>query len=262
MSAEKGSAPQVILLTGVLGGIGSAIGELMHERGYLVVGLDRCPPKDGQVPTYIDTFIECDIRTLVDDSAEATELGQTILDAVAVLAGGAKLTALVNNAAYQVVAPVEETSMTMWSEVMATNVGAPFALVKLFLPSLVESKGSVINIASIHANLTKPEFVAYASSKGALVSLTRSLAVELGPKNVRVNAVLPAATSTPMLMAGFDGKAEAFKALEGMHPLNRICHPREIAEFVEFLTSDKCGFITGSCLQIDGGIGARLHDPV
>jgi len=117
MSAEKGSAPQVILLTGVLGGIGSAIGELMHERGYLVVGLDRCPPKDGQVPTYIDTFIECDIRTLVDDSAEATELGQTILDAVAVLAGGAKLTALVNNAAYQVVAPVEETSMTMWSEV-------------------------------------------------------------------------------------------------------------------------------------------------
>ena len=117
MSAEKGSAPQVILLTGVLGGIGSAIGELMHERGYLVVGLDRCPPKDGQVPAYIDKFIECDIRTLVDDSAEATELGQTILDAVAVLAGGAKLTALVNNAAYQVVAPVEETSMTMWSEV-------------------------------------------------------------------------------------------------------------------------------------------------
>jgi NAD(P)-dependent dehydrogenase (short-subunit alcohol dehydrogenase family) len=261
-TTDTSSTPRVVVLTGVLGGIGSAIAELMHDEGYLVVGLDRCPPPDGVIPKSIDSFIQCDISKLVGDTEEAVVLGQSIVDATQKISGSNKLTALINNAAYQVVAPIEDTSMTMWSEVMATNVGAPFALAKLFLPQLTAAKGSIINIASIHANLTKPEFVAYASSKGALVSLTKALAVELGPKNVRVNAVLPAATSTPMLMAGFDGKAEAFKALEGMHPLQRICEPKEIAEFVEFLAGDKCHFITGSCLQIDGGIGSRLHDPV
>lgn len=101
----------------------------------------------------------------------------------------------------------------------------------------------------------------YAASKGGLVSLAKALAVELGPLGIRVNAVLPAATNTPMLRAGF-ASAGVLEQLDRLHPVQRICHPREIGEFILFLAdAKKSGFINGSALQIDGGIGARLLDP-
>ena len=117
----------------------------------------------------------------------------------------------------------------------------------------------MVNVASIHANLTKPGFVAYATSKAALVGLTRSMAVDLG-RRVRVNAVLPAATATPMLTAGLGGAAE-LEALGAMHPLGRIARPEEIAAAVVYLASEAASFVTGTVLAVDGGVGARLHDP-
>jgi NAD(P)-dependent dehydrogenase (short-subunit alcohol dehydrogenase family) len=122
----------------------------------------------------------------------------------------------------------------------------------------------------------------YATSKGGLVTLAKALAVELGPLGIRVNAVrtsaeqclhvrlsrgtasqvLPAATNTPMLRAGFAGNPAGFDALSKFHPVGRICEPEEIAQFVAFLgDKTKSGFINGSALQIDGGIGGRLYDP-
>eukprot|EP01051_Picozoa_sp_SAG22_P013355 SAG22_NODE_1484_length_4324_cov_4.105799_2_plen_186_part_00 len=177
---------------------------------------------------------------------------------------GGNLDLLVNNAAHQIVKPVAETTNADWEMVMSTNVSAPFCLIREFLPELKACRGSVVNISSIHANLTKPEFVAYATSKGALCSLTRALAVELGEYGVRVNCILPAATATPMLLAGFEGHGGAakFKELSAHHPAGRICEPKEIGEFVAFLGSPAARFINGSELQIDGGIGGRLHDPV
>jgi NAD(P)-dependent dehydrogenase (short-subunit alcohol dehydrogenase family) len=126
---------------------------------------------------------------------------------------------------------------------------------------LEKAKGSVVNIASIHAVATKPGFVCYATSKAALVGMTRALAVDLGPR-VRINAINPAATATPMLLAGFEGKAKQFEELSKMHPLERIAQPWEVAKTAIYLASDDASFITGSVLHIDGGIGGRLHDPV
>ena len=94
-----------------------------------------------------------------------------------------------------------------------------------------------------------------------MVTMTRALAVELGPRGVRANAILPAATDTAMLRAGFEGNETAYRALKDFHPLKRIGTPDEIAELVAFLASDKCAFINGSMFGIDGGIGAVLHDP-
>ena len=91
--------------------------------------------------------------------------------------------------------------------------------------------------------------------------LTRALAVDLGPK-VRVNTLAPAATATPMLMAGFKGREEAFKNLEGCHPAGRIATPEEIAKIAVFLMSEDADFITGATLYADGGVLSRLHDPV
>jgi NAD(P)-dependent dehydrogenase (short-subunit alcohol dehydrogenase family) len=131
---------------------------------------------------------------------------------------------------------------------------------KLF--SLLEkARGSVVNISSIHAKLTKPEFSCYATSKAALLGLTKSMAVELGSK-VRINAICPAAVSTPMLLAGFDGQSEAYEILSSMHPVGRIAEPSEVAKLALFLASKDAQFINGSSLELDGGIGSRLHDPV
>jgi len=134
------------------------------------------------------------------------------------------------------------------------------ALTQVLLPALERGRGSIVNVASVHANLTKPGFVAYATSKAALVGLTRSLAVDLG-RRVRVNAVLPAATATPMLSAGLPG-AGAVDALGAGHPLGRIARPEEVAAAVVYLSSEGASFITGAVLAVDGGVGARLHDPV
>ena len=167
-----------------------------------------------------------------------------------------------NNAAHQVVSNFEGLTNADWRTTMDTNVHAPFALTQLFLPELKSGRGSVVNVASIHANLTKPGFVAYASSKGALVSLTKSLAVDLGPCGVRCNAILPAAISTPMLMDSFKADPKAYSRLAELHPVGRIGTPGEVAEFVAFLAGDGAGFITGSALAIDGGMGGRLQDPL
>ena len=136
-----------------------------------------------------------------------------------------------------------------------------FLLIQGLLPELQQVEGSVVNIASIHATNTKPEFVCYATSKTALIGLTRSLAIDLGNK-VRINAICPAATATPMLMAGFKGKGGEFQQLSQMHPLERIAQPEEVARVGLFLASPQASFITGASLKVDGGIGVRLHDPV
>jgi NAD(P)-dependent dehydrogenase (short-subunit alcohol dehydrogenase family) len=102
--------------------------------------------------------------------------------------------------------------------------------------------------------------VCYATSKAALVGLTRALAVDLGSR-VRVNAINPAAVATPMLLDGFKGKEALYAALGGMHPLGRIAEPAEIAQVALFLASRKAAFITGAAFDVDGGILSRLHDP-
>ena len=138
---------------------------------------------------------------------------------------------------------------------------APFLLIQGLLPELKKAKGSVVNIASVHSISTKPGFVCYATSKTALVGLTKAMAVDLGP-DVRINAICPGATATAMLLSGFEGKGQEFKQLSKMHPLERIAQPTEIADVALFLLSQQASFITGASLSVDGGIGVRLHDPI
>lgn len=129
-----------------------------------------------------------------------------------------------------------------------------------FLPELKAVKGSIVNIGSIHAKLTKRQFVAYATSKGVLETMTRTMALDLAPE-VRVNAIAPAATDTPMLRAGFEGNDQGFKDLERYHPLRRIASCEEVAQAALFLAGSQAGFMSGSTIGVDGGIGGCLSDP-
>lgn len=241
-------------ITGAAGGIGQALCQEFHAAGYQVLGSDH--------PSVLATeacedMIPADLEALCHDD----DYRQTVIDQVRLRFKAHHLAVLVNNAAIQVVAPVEKLTSAQWHTTLDVNLLAPFLLTQAFLTELSGHRGSVINIASIHAQLTKPEFSCYATSKAALVGLTRSLAVELGDR-VRVNAIAPAAIATSMLMEGFEDNPTAFEQLSKMHPIGRIGTPEEVAKAALFLASDQARFMTGAILELDGGISGRLHDPV
>lgn len=239
-----------VLITGACGGIGSALCDVFADAGYRVVGIDLAA-RSG----FPYDVIPCDIRTIAQSEQAADELRVKVLE----LTNG-RLEALINNAALQIVKPSSELTRDDWAATLDTNLMAPFWLSRLFLPELQSTRGSIVNIGSIHAKLTKRQFVAYATSKGALETMTRAMALDLAP-HVRVNAIAPAATDTPMLRAGFAGQPEKFAELERYHPLGRIATPEEVAQVALFLAGLKAGFMTGTTIGVDGGIAGCLSDP-
>lgn len=244
------------LITGAAGGIGRALCSAFAAAGYQVIALDR-ELRDASAFGASVTPVTADLEAFVADPAELTLFAEE----VRALLHGKGLNVLVNNAAVQVLGTTEQLTASDWETTLRTNVVAPFMLAQAFLPDLERARGSVVNMGSIHANLTKPGFVAYATSKSALVGMTRAMAVDLGDR-VRVNAILPAAIATPMLLEGFAGRPDELKALGSMHPVGRIGEPSEVAALAVFLASDDAKFVSGAAWQVDGGIGARLHDPV
>ena len=238
------------LVTGALGGIGTALVRVLADAGYRVVATDQLADPGG-----LHSYDQFDMASLMDEN-----LREATLTRLRARIGNGGLKVLVNNAAVQRLNRTEAVTSAELRETFDTNVLGPFLLIQGLLAELENARGSVVNVASVHAGVTKPGFVAYAASKSALVGLTRSLAVDLGSR-IRVNCVTPAATDTPMLRAGFAGDPTGFAQLGSMHPIGRIATPEEVAEVVAFLASDAAGAITGSVIAIDGGISARLHDP-
>lgn len=243
-----------VLITGAGGGIGVALCREFTRAGYRVIATDVM----ADAPKLMcDTYVSIDLDKMCRDAVFRDEAMAAVRSAVE----GGKLAAIVNNAALQVVKPVDALTADEWAATFNVNVIAPFLLVQGLLPELEAGQGCVVNVSSIHAKLTKPEFAAYATSKAAMDGLTRSLAVEIGGR-VRVNSIAPAAISTPMLMAGFEGREAEFGLLGAMHPTGKIGRPEDIAELALYLVTDAPPFLNGATLTIDGGIGARLHDPV
>jgi NAD(P)-dependent dehydrogenase (short-subunit alcohol dehydrogenase family) len=169
------------------------------------------------------------------------------------------LSVLINNAAIQILASTDTLSRADWRKTLDVNLLAPFFWTQVFLPELEEASGSVINISSIHAHLTKPSFVAYATSKSALSSLTRSLAVDLGGR-VRVNAIEPAAIETEMLRHGFMGDTDLYARLAACHPSGTVGKPEDVANLALVLAGAG-QFLSGAIVSLSGGIDSRLHDP-
>lgn len=234
----------VALVTGSSGGIGSAIVELFLAQGWGVVGIDRASGKKAGIE-----FIKADLAS-IRDIRRATK---------AIRSRYPRIDAIVNNAAEQVVKPLPKTTPEEWDRTMAVNVRPAYLLMAELHDLLNETQGAVVNIASVHAVATSPGMAAYVASKGALVALTRAMALEFASSGVRVNAVLPGAIDTPMLAAGLKRSKTALKTFAARHPLGKIGTPRDVAEAVYFLAdSSHSGFITGQTLTVDGGATARL----
>jgi NAD(P)-dependent dehydrogenase (short-subunit alcohol dehydrogenase family) len=244
---------RVVAITGVAGGIGSATAQVFHEAGWTVVGIDR--RRDAKAPG-LDDFVLADVSE--------PEAPHGIMERIGSRHG--RLDALVNNAACQVCKPILETSVEEWDMLQACNVRSVFLSAQSAYRMLKESRGAVVNVSSVHAVATSVGIAAYAASKGALLALTRAMALEFGPDHVRVNAVLPGAVDTPMLHAGLgrghvqgDSVARLVRGLGKKHVLGRVGKPREIAQTILFLAdNEKSSFMTGQALIVDGGATARL----
>ncbi|WP_416876863.1 SDR family NAD(P)-dependent oxidoreductase [Litorimonas sp.] len=247
-------ADKVVIITGASGGIGTALVQGFVEEGWRVVGTSRTKGDDFPDDAF---FVPADLKVLSEDDKALSDFYKQVTKAC----DGAPIKALINNAALQIVKPTADITAQDMQSSFAVNVLAPFRLSQAFLSELTGSQGSILNIGTVHAQATKPNFVAYATSKTAMHGLTRALAIDLGGK-VRVNTLAPAAIKTPMLEEGFAGESEKFEELESFHPAQRIGEPKEVADFAQFLCSEKAGFITGGTFHIDGGILSRLHDPV
>ena len=250
---KETSKNNVVIVTGAAGGIGMAICKLFSKSGYFVVGTGQKIPANTP---FIDTFIDCDLNELAINDDTCKQFKSKALSAI----DGRPLKTLINNAAIQILGSTQHLTASDMTVSFNVNVLAPFRLTQMFLSELSANHGNILNIGTVHARSTKREFVAYATTKTAMHGLTRALAVDLGGK-VRVNTLAPAATSTPMLEAGFAGKPDAFQELESCHPIGRIATIDEIAKAALFLCSDDASFITGATLYADGGILSRLHDP-
>jgi NAD(P)-dependent dehydrogenase (short-subunit alcohol dehydrogenase family) len=225
------------------------------KKGWRVIGVDRSDfgddfPKNGH-------FVKADISH--PDSAE--QIFKQARDFTSTLV------ALVNNAAVQVAKPLIETTVEEWDAVMASNLRSVFLFVKLAHPLMkAAGNGAIVNVSSVHAIQTSANIAAYAASKGGLLALTRAMAIEFAPDNIRANAVLPGAVDTPMLRAGLGrghvGGGNVQDRLDNLarKTVNgRVGTPEEIASAIYFLAdNEQSSFMTGQALVIDGGATARL----
>lgn len=241
------------LITGAAGGIGHALVKAFAEAGYKVIAIDKVPrPVDLECQAYL----QADLGMFAQNEVYAAEVLEDIRNELA----QKQLHALINNAAIQILGGVDTLTRCAWQSTLDVNLLAPFLLTQALANELETGRGSVINIGSIHARLTKRDFVAYATSKAALAGMTRALAVDIGNR-FRINAIEPAAVETEMLIEGFLQQPESYAKLMEYHPIQRIGQAAEIASAALWLASDKCCFIHGECIRIDGGISNRLHDP-
>lgn len=240
---------KIVLITGVLGGIGSGLARTFHDSGYYVIGLDI----KGHEPEFCHRFIQFDIQRFCADVNYNAEM-KDLFDAEV-----PELDVLINNAAVQILSGIDELKLEDWNHTLNVNLTGPLLLSQFFLSRLEKVHGCIINIASIHHQLTKKRFISYATSKSALVGLTKSLSVDLQGR-VRVNSISPAAIDTPMLHDGFNNDAIKVQQLHDLHPSRRIGKPQEVSKLALLLAEDGLGFINGTDIQIDGGISNVLKD--
>jgi len=257
------SSGAVVLVTGGSQGIGRAVAELFAAEGASVGvgGLEA----DAVAAT---------VRAIREAGGEALEVVADLTDQRAVESAVAatvdrygRLDTLVTSAGIQRYGNVVDTDVATWDEVFAINVRGVFLAARAALPHLRRSgRGSIVVISSVQAHGTQTEVPAYAASKGALDALVRAMALDEARRGVRVNAVCPGSVDTPMLRASArrfsDGSPEAeYATVAGwgrMHPMGRVAQPREVAEAVLFLASDRASFITGEDIRVDGGLLASL----
>ena len=254
--AAKGDA---VIVTGAAGGIGSATVENLVNQGIFVFAVDKNSEELSKILASIDPkgVLTQAIASDVTSEKECQEVCEIAKKK------GIRVKGLVNNAAVGAFnMSVENTSFEDWQRIISINLTSLYLMAKYALP-LIRSAGggAVVNISSIHAYATSPGVAPYAAAKGGVLTLTKTMALDLAPDNIRVICIIPGATDTPMLRQHAEREGKTLAELgfpSSENAIGRIAQPEEVADVIAFALSKGASFITGSSLIPDGGILAKF----
>lgn len=234
---------KTVVVTGAGSGIGYEMASLFRDEGAFVVAgdLDTSGVPDGTTGVGVD----------VSDETAVTALVRTAVDATG------RLDVMCNNAGIGSTTDVLGCTVEEWDRLFAVNVRGVFLGTKAALPHLVETRGNVVNTASVAGLIGLKDRAAYCASKGAVVSLTKQVAIQYAGQGVRCNCVCPGTVDSPWvgrLVAEADDPAQRRTDLVARQPLGRLAEPVEVAKAAVYLASEDAAFVTGSAWVIDGGI--------
>ena len=229
------------LVTGAGSGIGAAVARRLAGEGAAVV--------------LADLQLEPVRELAAELGAEALELD--VRDEAQVAAATAGLNVLVNVAGIGSTTTAPDTPLDVWEDVFAVNARGTFLCCKHAIPDMsTRGGGAIVNVASVAALVGLKRRAAYCASKGAVVSLTRALAVDHVSDGIRVNAVCPGTVDSPWVRRLVEDAGESLDELRARQPLGRLGTPEEVATAVAYLASDDAAFVTGTAFVIDGGLSA------
>ncbi len=243
---------KVAIITGASSGIGYATAQLFAREGAKVVVAARRQPQLDALVEEITQAGGHAVALAGDIKDEA--FAKALVDLAIARFGG--LDVAFNNAGTMgEMGATPEVALSEWEETIRTNLTSAFLGAKYQLPAMLERNGGSLIFTSTFVGYTigLPGMAAYAASKAGLIGLTQALAAEFGPKGIRVNALLPGGTNTPMGRA-FANTPDTLAFVEGLHALKRMALPEEIAKSALYLASDASSFTTGSALLADGGV--------
>lgn len=244
---------KVVLVTGAASGIGLAIAKAFAEEGANLVLVDR---NKDELLAVQESFEAGKSLALTCDVTDAENVQRAVEAAVSHYG---KLDCLINNAGIASIGNIENTTESEFKCVMDVNVNGVYNLIKSSIPFLKQSKGVIINMASIASKMGLDDRLAYSTSKGAVMAMTYSVAKDYIKDGIRCNCLCPARIHTPFVDGYLDknypdNKEEMFKKLSEFQPIGRMGDPKEVADAAVFLCSDKAKFITGLALDVDGGV--------
>jgi NAD(P)-dependent dehydrogenase (short-subunit alcohol dehydrogenase family) len=245
---------KVAIVTGGAKGIGLASAECLIRQGAEVMIVDWSEDAASAAAKSLAALSE-GVDFVVADISRVADVEKAIRTTVDRFGG---VDILVNNAGIQTFGDPVTTTEEVWDKTMNVNLKGHWLMSKFAIPEMLKrGKGSIVNVASVQGLASQRNVVAYSTSKHAMIGLTRSMAVDMASRNVRVNCVCPGTVNTPMVQSiiEMDRDPEGLKKiLDKMHPLGRVAQPSEIGEVIAFLASDRASFMTGSIVVVDGGL--------
>ena|SRR5438270_4095287 len=245
---------KVAIVTGATAGIGAAVARLFAAEGarQLLVARRREPGLELVKELGVER-----VQFLAADVADDATSRRAVDEA---LSRFEQLDVLVNNAAMDFPRDIFDTTRADLEQVFAPNFFGAFAMLREAGRGMRERGGSIVNVTSRNASVGVPSMGAYAAAKGALLSLTRVAAIEWAPYRIRVNAVAPGLTDTPLIRSWITAQPEPEefeRALVESVPLGRLAAPEDIAQAILYLASDESAHVTGASIPVDGGYTAR-----